>query len=48
MQRKRILVTGANGYLGRHVVQALLELKQEVLACDLAFDAVDERAHQIN
>ncbi len=48
MQQKRILVTGANGYLGRHVVRALLELKQEVLACDLAFDAVDSRAHQIN
>ena len=48
MQHKRILVTGANGYLGRHVVNALLALNQEVLACDLKFDEVNPHAHRIS
>lgn len=31
---KRILVTGAYGYIGRHVVTALCDLGAEVLAVD--------------
>ena len=31
---KRILVTGAGGYIGRHVVTALCDLGAEVLAVD--------------
>lgn len=42
--KKKVLVTGANGYIGRHVVSALLEQGHEVLASDFAFDGVDERA----
>ena len=40
----KILVTGANGYIGRHLTTALLERGHEVIACDFAFDGVDGRA----
>ena len=40
----RILVTGANGYIGRHVVKELLDRGNSVLACDLNVDKVDSRA----
>lgn len=44
----KILVTGANGYIGKHVVSALLDKGYEVYACDIKFDKVDERAKKIN
>ncbi len=37
MDRLKILVTGANGYIGRHVVSRLVELGHAVSACDLNF-----------
>ncbi len=40
----RILVTGANGYLGQGVTKALLDANHTVIAADFATDAVDERA----
>jgi dTDP-6-deoxy-L-talose 4-dehydrogenase (NAD+) len=40
----KILVTGANGYIGRHVVKSLLDKDVEVIACDVTCDEVDERA----
>ena len=42
----KVLVTGANGYIGRHVVKALLERGANVIACDIAIDDVDERAER--
>ncbi len=44
---KKILVTGAGGYLGRHVVKALLDSGAEVIASDLRLDEVDRRAVRI-
>ena len=40
----KILVTGANGFLGRGVVKQLLDDGMEVIATDLSTDLVDKRA----
>ena len=44
---KKILVTGANGYIGRHVVKALLDVGYQVISCDIHFTEVDSRAERI-
>ena len=41
---KTILVTGAAGYIGRHVVKKALDQGYAVIAADFAFKGVDERA----
>lgn len=43
---KKILVTGANGYIGRHVVKELLDKGVEVIACDVNTSEVDGRAER--
>lgn len=43
----KILVTGAGGYLGRHVVKALLDLGHEIVASDIYLDEVDARADKV-
>ena len=40
----RILVTGAGGYIGLHVVRALLDLGYDVVATDFRTDGIDPRA----
>ena len=42
-----VLVTGAGGYIGRHVVLALLERGVHVKALDLRLDGVDSRAERV-
>lgn len=42
----KILVTGANGYLGSGVVKTLLNLGQQVIAVDFKMDNVDNRAEK--
>lgn len=39
-----VLVTGAGGYIGRHVVRKLLDQNQTVIASDLRLDGIDPRA----
>lgn len=43
----KILVTGANGYIGTGVIKALLELNQNVIATDFNVDGIDSRANAI-
>lgn len=43
----RILVTGANGYLGRGIVKRLIEDGCSVIATDFNVDGVDKRADKI-
>lgn len=43
----RILVTGANGYLGQGIVKHILDTGNEVIAADFSVDHVDERAERI-
>ena len=40
----KIVVTGANGYLGQGIVKHLLDLGQEVIAVDFSTGNVDDRA----
>lgn len=41
---KKILVTGANGYIGSHVVKSLLNKGAHVIAADIRNENIDQRA----
>lgn len=40
----KFLITGANGYIGCHVVKTLLDLGHNVIACDVNTSDIDSRA----
>lgn len=39
-----IMITGANGYIGKHVVKAVLDRGHKVIAVDVVNSGIDERA----
>lgn len=43
----KILVTGANGYLGQGIIKSILKYDHEVIATDFFVQNVDERANSI-
>jgi dTDP-6-deoxy-L-talose 4-dehydrogenase (NAD+) len=45
---KSITITGAGGYIGRHVVSALLDKGISVTAVDINTDRIDSRANKIS
>lgn len=47
-KEKKVLVTGAAGYIGRHVVKSFLNAGYTVLASDLNNKGIDERAIIVN
>lgn len=47
MKQKRYLVTGANGYIGKHVVNELLKLGYSVVACDVNLSSVATEAEKL-
>lgn len=46
-KEKSILITGAGGYIGRHVVSKLVDKGFLVTAVDLSIDKIDSRANRI-
>lgn len=47
-KKVKVLVTGAGGYIGRHVVTALCDLGADVTAADMRTDGIDERAAKLS
>ncbi len=47
-EKKVIAVTGANGYIGKHVVDALILMGAEVIAVDHAHHQVNQRARFVH
>ena len=43
----KVLVTGANGYIGQGVVRHLLDNHHEVVATDFSVEHVDDRANKV-
>jgi len=40
----KILVTGASGYIGRHIVDELINLGHTVYAADIRTEGINEKA----
>lgn len=45
---KKVLVTGANGYIGKHVVKTLLNSNIEVITNDISLSEIDDKTKKIN
>lgn len=45
--KKKIIVTGANGYIGQKLVTSLLDLGHQVVAADLVLQNIDSRAQLV-
>ena len=43
----KVLITGAGGYIGRHVVKAFIEAGHDVYVADFSFKGIDERAKRV-
>lgn len=43
----KVLITGAGGYIGRHVVKAFVEAGHDVYVSDFSFKGIDERAKRV-
>ena len=46
--QNKVLVTGANGYIGSHVVNYLIDNNQYVVACDLRNDRIHRKAEFVD
>ena len=44
----KVLVTGAGGYIGKHVISALLKKDVQIIACDLSCSYQDKKICSIN
>lgn len=44
----KVLITGASGYIGRHVVKAFLKEGHDVMVSDFQYKGVDERARIVD
>lgn len=44
----KVLITGAAGYIGRHVVKAFCDAGHEVFVSDFSYKGIDERAQRID
>ena len=48
MKKLKILITGVNGYIGRHVADFLLKEGHEVLGADIRFEGLNPQIKQMN
>lgn len=46
--QKKVLITGGGGYIGRHVVTAILDTGAKVIACDVCTEGIDQRATRLS
>ena len=45
--KRKVLVTGANGYIGKNVINYLLKNNIEVVAADISLDKINDKVKKI-